>query len=257
MRLIVLRIFVIQFPKVLKNMTESIPYKAVFNWSGGKDSALALYKIMKDRRYEVVSLLTTVDSSNGRSSMHGIPLELLEKQAESIGLPLYVVPLLPDGVLAGYEEAMEKAVKHFKAEGVTHFVFGDIFLHDVRKYRERQLSPLDMEVVEPLWGPSTKEIMGEFLDSGLKTVIVAVNASILGREYLGKELDRELVASFPENTDPCGENGEYHTFCYDGEIFRYPIRFAFGEPQSHSYKARLDTGDEIVTDYWFADLVCE
>lgn len=160
--------------------------KAVFNWSGGKDSALALYKAQQSEAYEIVSLLTTVNRDNARSSMHGIPVGLLRRQADSIGLPLYTIDLAPDGTMENYEEAMAAAVGHFRDTGADRFIFGDIFLHDVRSYREKQLSPYGITVVEPLWGKSSAEIMREFLASGLQTVIVTTTADRLSRDFIGR-----------------------------------------------------------------------
>lgn len=228
--------------------------KAVFNWSGGKDSALALWKAMQSGEYEIIALLTTVNRATYRSTMHGIPLNLLEQQAASIGIPLYVVDLTPKGNMEDYETAMYKAVEHFKAEGVTHFIFGDIFLHDVRAYRERQLAPHDIAVAEPLWDKTSEEIMEEFLASGIRTVIVTTTATALGAEYIGRAIDRALVLSLPEGTDVCGENGEYHTFCYDGPLFTTPIPYELGEPVLQHYPVRLEDGTEQTYSYWFANL---
>lgn len=137
--------------------------KAVFNWSGGKDSAHALLQAQQSGTYEIVALLTTVNRSTHRSTMHDIPLPLLEIQADSLGIPLHVVDLTPKGNMEDYGAAMSRAVEHFKAQGVTHFIFGDIFLHDVRKYREEQLAPHGIDVVEPLWGKSSEEVIADFL----------------------------------------------------------------------------------------------
>lgn len=228
--------------------------KAVFNWSGGKDSALALYKILKENRYEIVSLLTTVNSDRERSTMHDIPLALLEKQAESIGLPLHIVSLPPAGGSDDYKNRMLETVGLFKKRGVTHFIFGDIFLHDVRKYREEALNPEGITVVEPLWNMTTRQVMDEFLDSGLKTIIVTTTASELGREFIGQQLTEQLISGFPENIDICGENGEYHTFCYDGPIFRKPVPFSTTEPFKREFPIKLDTGETQTFGYWFAGL---
>ena len=206
--------------------------RAVFNWSGGKDSAHALWRAMRSGDYEIVALLTTVDGSTRRSTMHGIPAALLQAQAERIGIPLYRLDLAPNGDMADYGAAMSRAVAHFGARGVTHFIFGDIFLHDVRAYRERQLAPFGIEVVEPLWGESSQEVMADFLASGLKTVVVTTMDDGLGR----------------------AENGEYHTFCYDGPIFASPVPFRLGTPFSRSYDVRLDDGTSKSYAYWFADL---
>ena len=133
--------------------------KAVFNWSGGKDSAHALWRARQSELYDIVALLTTINRDSQRSSMHGIPLPLLQAQADSIGIPLHIVNLTPQGNLENYAEAMTCAALHFKEQGVSHFIFGDIYLHDVRAYRERQLAPLGIEVVEPLWGVVSSEIV--------------------------------------------------------------------------------------------------
>lgn len=228
--------------------------KAVFNWSGGKDSALALYKVLKDDHYEVVSLLTTVNKSTQRSTMHDIPTSLLQKQAQSIGIPLYIIDLKPKGEMIDYNEAMEVAVSHFKEMGVEHFIFGDIFLHDVLSYRQKQLSPYGIEVVEPLWNKTTEQVIKEFISSGLKTVIITVTDGVLDKEFLGKTIDADLVASFPEGIDVCGENGEYHTFCYDGDIFKFPIEFSLGESRRDSFPIKLDDGTIKEYAYWFANI---
>lgn len=228
--------------------------KAVFNWSGGKDSAHALWRAMQSGRYEIVALLTTVNRATRRSTMHGIPAALLRAQAERIGIPLYIVDLMPEGDLADYGAAMSRAIEQFKAQGVTHFIFGDIFLDDIRAYRERQLAPLGIEVVEPLWGRSSDEAMREFLASGLKTVVVTTMADGLGRAAIGKTIDDGFVASLPAGVDPNGENGEYHTFCYDGPIFTSPVPFRLGRPFSRSYDVRLDDGTTKTYSYWFACL---
>ena len=228
--------------------------RAVFNWSGGKDSAHALWRAMRSGDYEIVALLTTVDGSTRRSTMHGIPAALLQAQAERIGIPLYRLDLAPNGDMADYGAAMSRAVAHFGARGVTHFIFGDIFLHDVRTYREKQLAPYGIEVIEPLWGRTSGQIMEEFLASGLETVIVTTTADVLGREFIGRRIDAKLVADLPEGVDPCGENGEYHTFCYGGGMFRTRVPFTLGAPMQQSYPVRLDDGTERFYTYWFADL---
>lgn len=162
--------------------------------------------------------------------------------------------LVPQGGMEDYGEAMTRAVGHFRQQGVTHFIFGDIFLHDVRSYREAQLAPLGIEVVEPLWGRSSAEVMRDFLDSGLRTVVVTTMADGLGAAAVGREIDRDFVASLPAGVDPNGENGEYHTFCYDGPIFRSPVPFRLGEPFMQSYDIRHDDGSVHTYSYWFADL---
>lgn len=228
--------------------------KAVFNWSGGKDSALALWKVLQSGEYDVISLLTTVNRQNQRSSLHAIPAALLQKQAESVGIPLYMAELEPGGEMQGYENTMREAVEYFLARGVEHFIFGDIFLHDVKAYRERQLAPYGITVVEPLWGKTSSEIMDEFLASGLQTVVVTTMAEKLGKDFIGCSIDGGFVKKLPEDVDVCGENGEYHTFCYAGGMFRRPVDFVLGEPLYMTYPVRLEDGHEKDYSYWFANL---
>lgn len=228
--------------------------KAVFNWSGGKDSALALWKVLQAGEYEVVALLTTVNRESQRSSMHAIPLSLLQKQADSIGIPLYVAGLCPGGEMQGYENTMRQTVEHFKERGVTHFIFGDIFLSDVKAYRERQLQPYGISIVEPLWGRTSAGVMDEFLASELQTVVVTTMAEVLDESFIGRRIDRTFTDSLPLGTDICGENGEYHTFCYSGGMFRQVVPFVLGSPLRMSYPIHLEDGTEKVYTYWFADL---
>jgi uncharacterized protein (TIGR00290 family) len=199
-------------------MIVQTPKKAVFNWSGGKDSALALYTVLQQKQFEVVALLTTVNEETELSSMHAIPFSLLMKQAESIGIPLYPV-FLPKN-LPVYEQRMLDAAQHFKAQGVEHFIFGDIYLSDVRKYREDRLHPLGIEVVEPIWNLDSTEVMQNFLDSGIRTKIIVTDASKLDRSFIGQDIDAALIERMPEDVDICGENGEYHTFAYAGALFK-------------------------------------
>ncbi|MBB4036736.1 uncharacterized protein (TIGR00290 family) [Dysgonomonas hofstadii] len=228
--------------------------KAVFNWSGGKDSALALHKVLNEQEYEVIALLTTINRDSRRSTMHAIPESLLQKQADSIGIPLYIVDLTPQGNMSDYESEMQKAVSYFKELGVNHFIFGDIFLHDVKSYREKQLKPYGITVVEPLWDKGPAGIMDEFLASGLKTVIVTTMADILDSFFIGRHVDKDLISELPTDMDICGENGEYHTFCYDGDIFSYSVPYSLGRPEKKTYLFTLDDGTIKEYSYWFANL---
>ncbi|WP_334124983.1 ATP-binding protein [Empedobacter brevis] len=226
--------------------------KAVFNWSGGKDSALALQKVLEGKEFEIIALLTTIIAETNTSSIHGIPLELLKKQAQSIGIPLYLVALTKN--IKAYEEEMLKAVNHFKQLGVAHFIFGDIFLTDVKKYRESKLLPLGIEVVEPLWGKTSLEVIDEFLKSGIKSKIIVTQADKLDQSFIGRDLDRSVIDSFPMNVDVCGENGEYHTFSYAGDLFKTPFDFAILETVLITHEFKLDTGEIKKCDYWQAKL---
>lgn len=227
--------------------------KAVFNWSGGKDSALALQKILREKKFEVVSLLTTLNGETRHSSVHSIPLEILSQQAKSIGIPLYTVLLSKD--LKDYDEKMAGVIRHFREEGVTHFIFGDLFVSDVKAYRESKLNPLGIEVVEPLWDKTSEEIMVDFLESGIRTKIIVTQADVLDRTFVGRELDERFVKSLPENVDVCGENGEYHTLSYAGDLFREEINFSIDEVYKISYDIKLDSGMVKTFEYWQASLI--
>ncbi len=216
--------------------------KAVFNWSGGKDSALALKKALESKEYDIIALLTSINSETKESSMHHIPTSLLQKQAAAIGIELYTVDLAPHGDMDDYTNSISLAVEHFKSIGVTHFVFGDIHLKDVINYREKQLSPLGIIVVEPLWGMSTTEVMDDFIASGLKNIVVTVDANSLDESCIGKKIDRNFIDSLPASVDICGENGEYHTFCYGGDIFSNDINFKIGKPKKVDYSINMEDG---------------
>lgn len=222
--------------------------KAVFNWSGGKDSALALQMILNADEFEVIALLTTVYEETLKSSMHGIPLELLNRQAESIGIQLCPVYLDPNG----RSEQMEKIVLDYKEQGVTHFVFGDIFLEDIKAYRESKLNPHGIEVVEPLWGKTSEEVMEAFFASGIQSKIIVTQADKLDETYIGKDLSPDLIATFPEGVDSCGENGEYHTFSYEGALFGTRVSHAIDDILKITYDLQLDNGEKRTVDYWQA-----
>lgn len=226
--------------------------KAVFNWSGGKDSALALQKILQENEFEVESLLTTVTEATRTSTVHSIPLKLLLKQATSIRIPLYTVTL-PKG-MASYAEEMTKAVAHFKAQGVTHFIFGDISLADVKSFRESKLNPLGIEVVEPLWGRDSEAVFRDFLESGIKAKIIVTQTDKLDQTFIGREIDHTLLRSLPAGIDPCGENGEYHTFTYDGPLFNKKIEFEIIRTEKISHDFKIDTGELKRYEYWHAEI---
>lgn len=196
--------------------------KAIFCWSGGKDSAYALYKVVLEKEFEIVSLLTTINSEFGRITMHGVKESLLDAQVEAIGLPVKKM-YISDGTYTEYESEMEKALLEFKEEGVEHVIFGDIFLEDLRKYREDNLKKVDMKAVFPLWNINTREQIQQFIEDGFKTKICCVNDSLLDKNFVGVNLTQEFLDALPKQVDPCGENGEFHSFCYAGPIFRTKI----------------------------------
>jgi uncharacterized protein (TIGR00290 family) len=203
--------------------------KVLMSWSGGKDSAMALREIMADGDYEIAALLTTVTADYDRISMHGVRRTLLEQQAASLGLPLETV-ILPKGASnEDYESRMAEALERHKKAGVTSVVFGDIFLEDLREYREKKLARLGMKGVFPLWKRETAQLMQNFIARGFKAVTVCVDNQFLGKEFVGREIDARFVADLPAAVDVCGENGEYHSFVYGGPMFGHEITHDIGE----------------------------
>lgn len=231
--------------------------KAIFNWSSGKDSALALYKILKEEKFEVTSLLTSINKEFQRISMHGVHVSLLEKQAESLGFPLIKMELPKEPSMEEYREIMGRTMTEIQSQGITHSIFGDIFLEDLKKYREDQLRSIGMEGVFPLWKINTTDLIREFLDLGFKTIVVCVNETYLDKSFAGRIIDEDFIKDLPENVDVCGENGEFHTFTFNGPLFKNPVEFEIGEIVKKTYpKPKSDENsedDEYV--FWFCDLI--
>ncbi len=230
--------------------------KAIFNWSSGKDSALALYKILQEEKFEITSLLTSIYKEFQRISMHGVHVSLLEKQVESLGFPLAKLELPKEPSMEEYREMMESIMTDFKKQGVTHSIFGDIFLEDLRKYREDQLAAAGIQGVFPLWKKDTKNLIEEFMDLGFKTIVTCINETYLDKSFAGRVIDKQFIEDLPENVDPCGENGEFHTFTFDGPIFKDPIGFEVGEIVKKTYPKPKSGSDEENGEYvfWFCDL---
>ena len=234
---------------------------SIFNWSGGKDSALCLYHCLKDNSINIKYLLTTLNKDHNRISMHGVRRELLWAQAERIGIPLKEV-LLPEAAsLSTYNELMKATLTKFKNEAIDYSIFGDIFLEDLKIYREEKLSEVNMKGLFPIWRRSSKELLNEFLDLGFKTIIVCVNEKYLDKSYTGRIIDKDFMTGLPEKVDPCGENGEFHSFVFDGPIFNRPIKFEKGEVVYRQYKPSEDddcfkdeTSQNYDTGFWYIDL---
>lgn len=226
--------------------------KTYFNWSSGKDSALALHYLLQDKRYSVEYLLTVLNEQQDRVSMHGVRNELLQQQLDAIEIP-YGKVFLPEQADNGvYEKIMSEKVHQLRSEGFEYAAFGDIFLEDLRKYREQQLQKVNIQTVFPLWKRNTRELIDEFIDSGFKTIVVSINGQFLDESFVGRVIDRDFINDLPANVDPCGENGEFHTFCFDAPYFRQPVSFAVGEKV---YKEYHYEGQSY--GYWFCDLVPE
>jgi uncharacterized protein (TIGR00290 family) len=236
--------------------------KCIFNWSGGKDSSLALYHCLKGPELDIKYLVTTINDAVDRISMHGVRTALLIKQAESIGIPLYQIrlPEMPD--MLTYDNTMRMHLEHFRNEGITHSIFGDIFLEDLKQYRDQRLAEVGMTGIYPLWKRDTGELIDEFFDLGFGTVIACVQERL--ERIVGKEITPELILSLPNDVDVCGENGEFHTFAFKGPIFSKEISYKTGEKVFKAYKAPENPNDSCVTvttkklsGFWYCDLIPE
>jgi uncharacterized protein (TIGR00290 family) len=206
-----------------------VPEDVLFCWSGGKDSAMALHALQSVQSHRVTALLTTVTEEFDRISMHGVRRVLLERQAESIGLPLHAVLIPPQCVNATYEARMKQALNEHLARGVQRVAFGDIFLEDLRVYREQNLARIGMEALFPIWKRDSRELARDFLRLGFRAITVCVDPRVLDSSFAGRVLDESFFADLPPGVDPCGENGEFHTFVFDGPVFQVPIQFVIGE----------------------------
>lgn len=219
--------------------------KAYMNWSGGKDSSLALYKILKNKDFQIDYLLTSINKAYGRISMHGVRIELLYKQAESLGIPLKTLELPEQPTMDEYEEIMKQKIREIKNEGIHDTIFGDIFLEDLRKYREEKLQEANIKAHFPLWKIPTHQLMRDFINQGFKAIIVCVNEKHLDKSFCGRLIDQSFIDDLPANVDVCGENGEYHSFVFDGPIFKTPIPFTKGEIVYREYKKPSDNNTDV------------
>ncbi len=202
--------------------------KAVFAWSGGKDSALALYEIRRAGVYEIERLLTTVAQDYDRICMHGVRTALIEQQAAALGLPLDKVYLATPESQEGYDAKMRACLADYRRRGIGTVVFGDLFLEDVRQYREKNLAGVNMQAVFPLWGRDTRALAKTFIRTGFRAVITCVNLDVLPVTLVGRDYDSSFLADLPAGVDPCGEHGEFHSFVYSGRLFPAPILFERG-----------------------------
>jgi uncharacterized protein (TIGR00290 family) len=212
------------------------------SWSGGKDSCLALHEIQKTREFRVAALLTTVTSDYDRISMHGVRRVLLEHQAASLGLPLHQVPITKGASNEEYETNLIEAVSAYRNQGIDSIVFGDLFLEDIKVYRDQFLARHDLRGIYPVWMRDTAEFIREFIELGFKAVLTCVDSKALDQSFAGRIIDHDFLTALPANVDPCGENGEFHTFVYDGPNFGQPVDLSVGETVSRD-------------GFWFCDLL--
>ncbi|HCX29296.1 MAG TPA: diphthine--ammonia ligase [Blastocatellia bacterium] len=214
----------------------------LMSWSGGKDSCLALYEIQKSTDYRVAALLTTVTRDYDRISMHGVRRVLLERQAASLGLPLHKVLISKAATNEEYETKMAEAFREYRENGIDSVIFGDLFLEDIRVYRDQFLAKHKMQGIYPVWQRNTSDFIKEFIELGFKAVLTCVDSKALDQSFAGRIIDHDFLASLPPNVDPCGENGEFHTFVFDGPSFAQQVKFSIGETVSRD-------------GFWFCDLV--
>jgi|SRR5579859_3688689 len=223
-------------------MTSTPPRSVLLSWSGGKDSCMALWEMRRASELSVATLLTTVTRDYDRISMHGVRCELLQRQAVSLGLPLQQVHISKDASNADYEAAMGQALSQHRALGIEQVAFGDLFLEDIRAYRQKLLAAHSMTGVYPIWGRDTQRLAREFIELGFCAVVVCVDPAKLDSSFVGRVIDASFLADLPAGMDPCGENGEFHTFVFDGPLFSETVRFSLGEVVSRD-------------GFWFCDLL--
>ena len=209
--------------------TRPVKEKVVLSWSGGKDSTMAAYHLLASQKYEIAALMTTVTEEFDRISMHGVRRELLERQAESLELPLRKIMIPKDCPNEVYEERMRETLGAFKAQGITKVAFGDLFLEDLKQYRDERLAQVGMTGLYPIWRRDTEELVRTFIGLGFKAILACVDTKAIDAAFAGREIDHDLLRDLPERADPCGEHGEYHSFVYAGPIFKKAIACRAGE----------------------------
>jgi uncharacterized protein (TIGR00290 family) len=201
-----------------------MPKKTLLSWSSGKDSAWALHVLRGLSDVEIVGLMTTVNELHQRVAIHAVRLELLQRQAEALGLPLQVIDLPSPCTNSQYEAAMEKFVEESKRRGIECMAFGDLFLADIKEYREAKLAGTGITPLFPLWQTPTDRLAHEMISKGLRAVVTCVDPKLLPISFAGREFNQEFLADLPKGVDPCGERGEFHTFAFDGPMFERPVR---------------------------------
>ncbi|HEX4051871.1 MAG TPA: diphthine--ammonia ligase [Steroidobacteraceae bacterium] len=239
--------------------------RIAFCWSGGKDSALALNRALRDERYQVVALLTTCNEQFQRVSMHGVRIALLEAQADAIGLPLHKVFVSERGSNEEYIQKMGACLRTLQSQGVSACAFGDIFLEDLRLWREQNLAQIGMCGVFPIWKVDAQVLLREFFEHRFGSVICCVNDAWLDHSMVGRLFDQAFIDALPPEVDPCGENGEFHSFAFDGPIFRQPVGFQIGAKIYRPLDGGFTTSDSSAAapatvarqthGFWFCDLL--
>ncbi|REL33467.1 diphthine--ammonia ligase [Rhodohalobacter sp. SW132] len=235
--------------------------KTIFHWSGGKDSALALHKLLQSGEDHRVRLFTAINRNRARVTMHGVQIELIRRQAKQIGLPLSVLELPDQPGMELYNKLMKREMIRHKSVGFEQAAFGDIFLEDLKEYRENQMKEVGLQSIFPIWGKDTRKLMQQFIDDGFRAIAVCVDADKLGKSFAGREIDQQFLKDLPDDVDPCGENGEFHTFVYDGPIFKQPVLVRRGDVVYREYDSPGSQNDSDTDKkapskmgFWFCDL---
>lgn len=214
------------------------------SWSGGKDSALALWVVLQDSRFEVTELHTLINKETQRVGLHGIQKVLIERQASQLGFPIHFLELNKDTSNASFEKITSEYYQDLKARGIHHVMFGDIFLADLKIYRDQLLTKNELEGYYPLWQQDTRKLANQFIDLGFKTIICAANPDKFNFKVAGQLYTKQLLDQFSKDVDPCGENGEFHSFVYAGPLLKKPLDIEVGELEVHEYQFRNDQGKE-------------
>lgn len=225
------------------------------SWSGGKDCALALWLLQNDRQMEVVSLHTTIEERTGRVGLHGVHEALIEHQAEIIGLPLEKIYFPQSGDNQAYENTMGAYLQKLSDSDIKHIAFGDILLEDLKRYREKMLMTKGFEGVFPLWNKNTEHVAKTIIEKGFKTKICAADADKIDKQWVGEDFTTAFIRGLSKGVDPCGEHGEFHTFCYDGPIFKKRLNIRVNELIARSYDLEKEDGEKQKKGFWFADLI--
>lgn len=227
--------------------------RIAFSWSGGKDSALALYKLLLTNTYEVAYLVSNFNADK-ELSMHAVPIILIEKQAEALQIPLLQVHVTSNEN-ESYQKAMESVLETLRNDGIFKVGYGDIFLENLKTFREEKLKSVGMDALFPLWQEDSLTLINQFVDLGFKSLVCCVNDRTLGADFIDKTIDKQWIAALPKDIDPCGENGEFHTFCYDGPIFEYPVTFGIANNWTKEYDFKLSDGQLVNEHYRYSKLI--
>jgi uncharacterized protein (TIGR00290 family) len=231
-----------------------IKKKISVSWSGGKDSSLMLWHVLANEQFETVELHTLLNKEINRVGLHGTHKDLIQAQADSIGLTIKFIYTEASSNNTNYESAMNSYYSECKKIGISHIAFGDIFLEDLKSYRDVMLSENGLTGYYPLWKQKTDDLAHQFIDNRFKTIICASDSKKFRPSITGLEFNAQLLTMLPENVDPCGENGEFHSFCFDGPIYKNPIPIKLGEIETHHYNFLDENGDTIKSSFEFIDL---